>query len=191
MKSVKLFICSLLVFLALLGQPTRGSISPEAGQPRRYVGGLSLGDAREERCEFAIEVDKIAFVLNSLENKYRLIRVRVDNFSRTPILLSPDKDSFELKIGENIAVKGLLSLRKADPQLWDSLTIEMREALAYPQTFEPAKVSTEGGRETPQPIYLFVFFPKDKVPQLPGSFTYRIDSLDKTSEIRERVPAKR
>jgi len=191
MKSAKLLCSSLLVSLLLMEQPTSGSVSPEAGQPRRYVGGLNLGDAREERCEFAIEVDKIAFVLNSLENKYRLIRVRVDNFSKTPILLSPDKDSFELKVEENISVKGVLNLRKADPQLWDSLTVELREALAYPQTFEPAKVSTDGGRERPQPIFLFIFFPKDKVPKLPGSFAYRIDSLDKTSEIRERLPAAR
>lgn len=189
MKSAKVLFGSLLVSLFLIEQPTTGSISPEAGQPRRYVGGLSLGDAREERCEFAIDVDKIAFVLNSLENKYRLIRIRVDNFSKTPILLSPDKDSLDLKIEENITVKGLLNLRKADPRLWDSLTVEMREALAYPQTFEPAKVSNTGSRDRPQPIYFFVFFPKDKVPKLPGSFIYRVDSLDKTCEIRERPAA--
>ena len=150
-----------------------------------------MGEAREERCEFSIEVDKIAFVLNSIESKYRLIRVRVDNFSKTPILLSSDKDIFELRFEGDITVKGLLNLRKADPLLWDSLTIEMREALAYPQTFEPAKVSTDGGRERPQPIYLFIFFPKDKVPKLPGSFSYRIDSQDKTCDIRENLPAAR
>src|SRR5688500_4058513 len=130
----ELLICSFLISLLLFQKSTDGSISPEAGQLRRYVGGLILGDARENRCEFAIEVDKIAFVLNSLENKYRLIRIRVDNFSQTPILLSSDKDSFELKIDENITVKGLLNLRKADPRLWDSLSIDLREALAYPQT---------------------------------------------------------
>lgn len=191
MKSAKFFFCTLLINLALVEQPTSGSISPEAGRPRRYAGGLTLGEAREERCEFSIEVDKIAFVLNSIESKYRLIRVRVDNFSKTPILLSSDKDIFELRFEGDITVKGLLNLRKADPLLWDSLTIEMREALAYPQTFEPAKVSTDGGRERPQPIYLFIFFPKDKVPKLPGSFSYRIDSQDKTCDIRENLPAAR
>ncbi len=191
MRTFKFAIC-LFVGFVLLNLSSTASISPEAGAPTRYLGGLMLGgDTREDRCEFAIEIEKVTFALNSVQNKYKVIRLRVENFSKTPMVLSAEKDNIELQLEGNVIVKGILNLRKADSPFWDSLDVEMRETLAYPQTIDPAKASTEGNRGKTTPLYVFILFPKDKVLKLPRSFSYRIDSLDKVCEIPLRAPALR
>ena len=82
----------------------------------------------------------------------------------------------------------ILNLQSGDSAFWDGLSGDLRQALAYPQT---VKGRTAGPASSPEVVYIYAMFPADRVTEVPGAFTYRIDSLGQTVRIEQRATAAR
>jgi hypothetical protein len=121
-----------------------------------------------EMC-FLTQIYKVEFYLNSVQNKYKILRIDIDNLSDRTLELSSDKDKFELWVDTNhgrTKVEGILDLSSKDQNLWDSISQDIRELLVYPE-----RVS-KGESEN-----IFVFIPLPELKELPLEFFYKIDSL--------------
>lgn len=185
MKS-NLFASSAMILLVALTS-TRGEMSGESGRSSRFVGKLEPGASYTNQCEFSVEIERVMFKLNSLKDKYKVVRIRVENRMSAPIMLSADQDAIELVIGNGNVVRGTFNLRGQDGALWDSLSEDMRKSLAYPLSIRGVKGDGVNSRQ-PEVIYVLAFFPADKVPEMPRSFRYTIQGVGKTVKI-ELPPA--
>lgn len=133
---------------------------------------------------FSVALERMLFTLNSLENKYKVVRIQIENASKSPLPLSVEKDEMEIVLENGKTVTGILNIRKHDPELWNGLKPGMREMLAYPEVLT-ARPQGKGVHN------IFVFIPDPKLDLLPVVFRYRIDSLEKKLvEIKVISPAK-
>ena len=188
MKTFKFLflLVSVALVISFIPGSSRCEVSGEKGRPAEYVGGVKFGIESWDQCEFSISIEKVTFLLTAFGNKYKVIRVRIVNSSTNSIQLSSENDSIVLKTPGGEDVRGLFKLQRQDAPLWDSLDSEMRETLAYPQIIRAGREGNTTGYSHQEVIYFFVFFPNDKVTQLPKSFYYKINSLPEPIEIRSR-----
>ena len=187
MKS-KFYALSAIAFLAAL-MPVRGEMSGESGRSSRFVGKLDPAASYTNQCELSVEIEPVLFKLNSLKDKYKVIRIRVENRMSEPIKLSADKDAIELEMGGGNVVRGTLNLPGQDGSLWDSLNDDMRTTLAYPLSIRGVKGDGVNARR-PEVVYVFAFFPADKVSEVPRSFRYTIQSVGRTVKIELPPPTR-
>src|SRR5882672_7604069 len=75
---------------------------------------------------FTIDTSPIIFYLGTVNNKYHVLLIRVNNKTGAPLKLSKDQDTIELRFSSNQKVKGLLNLPASDRVTWDSLETEIR-----------------------------------------------------------------
>jgi len=162
--------------------PVFGDVGAEEGRRTYYIGAATPGNDGIP-CSFFVEIEKVTFLLTDLANKYKVLRIRVENRSPTSLQLSSDNDTFDFVTGKQGNVRAVLNLQKADPELWDSLDIVMREALVYPKIIKGAKNSSIGRAEV---SYFFAFFPKERIKLLPLRFEYTIASLGQRVVIETR-----
>jgi hypothetical protein len=182
MKS-RIVLFSAIVLLSWL-LSLRSEMSGERGRSSSsFVGELNPGDTPTNQCMFSIEIDRVTFKLNSLKNKYKLVRVRLENMMSGPIRLSREGDSIELELSDGKVVRGTFNLQGRDGQLWDALSDDTRKALAYP-LFARGVKGDEASPRRPEVIYVFAFFPADEVPEMPRVFRYKIQSVGKTIVIK-------
>jgi hypothetical protein len=182
MKSQFYALSMIILLLALMS--TRGELSGEKGRSKRFIGMLDPAASSMNQCEFSVDIERVSFKLNSLKDKYKVICIRVENRMSAPIKLSGDQDAIELEMGSGTVVHGTFNLRGQDGSLWDSLSDDLREALAYPLSIRGAKGDGVNSRQ-PEVVYVFAFFPADKVPDVPRSFQYTIQSLGKAVKIQQ------
>jgi hypothetical protein len=185
MKSKFYVLSTIALFSALLS--VRGEMSGESGRSSRFVGKLDPAASFTNQCEFSVEIERVMFKLNSLKDKYKLVRIRVENRMSGPIKLSGAEDGIELEMGDGNVVRGTFNLQGQDGSLWDSLSEDMRKALAYPLSIRGVKGDGVNPRR-PEVVYVFAFFPADKASEVPRSFRYTIQSVGKTVKI-ELPPA--
>jgi len=131
----------------------------------------STGDVR-----FSASLERVLFGITSVAGKYKVIRIQIDNFSRTTLRLAGNRDRVAVDLG-NRTVAGILNLSSTDRALWDSLPAELRQALAYPPVVEP------GEQES-----VFVFLAEPSLTALPVALRYRIDSRNLELDLVERGP---
>jgi len=186
-------VLSLLVGAALVfatNRLTRASMSPEQGQPIPFEFVATENSRTQYR--FLIEVERVGFLMNSVRDKYKLVRMRVENHTPTALQLSADKDRLELFIKDSPALPGLLNMQTADGPLWDSLATPMRQTLAYPASVKAARAAaTPTGLPTPEVLLLFGFFAAQPVTDLPAKFVYSVESLGKQFTLVHRAAAAR
>lgn len=151
----------------------RAEISGSAGRAPNYVGMLDL--ANGDRCEVSIQIERVSFLLTSVANKYRFVRMLVNCGKQTGLTLSSAADRLEMTLDKR-TVPAILSLQKSDSAFWDSLDLNMRQTLAYPPAIKPN-----------EPVYVFGFFPADQVNAMPASFTLTIASLERSVTLRVLV----
>ena len=135
-----------------------------------YDAKVRVGDASQPECSFLVELEPILFQINSVQSKYRVIRINIRNGSQTPVRLSLEKDSVQVRAGSRL-VKGTLSLSDSEPGWWDGLSPELRKALVYPD-----KAAIKAGEEE----NVFVFVPVSEMPGLPEEILFKIESLSAT-----------
>lgn len=176
------YALSTIAFLLAL-TPARGEMSGERGRSSKFVGNLDPAASFTNQCEFSVEIERVIFKLNSLKDKYKVVRIRVENRMSEVITLSGDQDAIELVIDGGIVVRGTFNLRGQDSSLWDSLSEDMREALTYPLSIRGAKSDGVNPRR-PEVVYVFAFFPADKVSEVPRSFLYTIQSVGRAVKIQ-------
>lgn len=161
--SIALVFAGVLLAAALDG---RAEMAGSAGRASNYVGTLDLGNG--DRCELSIQVERVSFVLTSVANKYRFVRMFVNCGKQTGLTLSSANDHLEIAIDKR-TVPAVLSLQRSDSAIWDPLDLNMRQTLAYPAAIKPGA-----------PVYVFGFFPADQVNAMPEKFTWTIASLGRS-----------
>ena len=173
-------IHALMVTLSLLTPLcSRGDVAAESGRASRYAGKLDPAATYANQCEFSVEIERVMFKLNSLKDKYKVVRIRVENRTVEPIKLSGAQDGIELESREGDVVRGTFNLPAQDGPMWDSMGEDLRRTLAYPLSIRGGKGEGENPRQA-EVIYVYAFFPADKVSELPRSFRYTIQSKGRT-----------
>ncbi len=144
----------------------------------RYRGEIQMSDD-SGKIVFSAAIDRVMFTLNSLESKYKVIRIQIENGSKSILPLSVEKDEMEIILEDGKKVTGILNLRKDAPELWNGFKPELREMLSYPEVVT-ARPQGKGLHN------IFLFIPDPKLDTLPVVFRYRIDSLNrKVIEIKQ------
>lgn len=166
MRDLKLFKL-LLLFIVVIGV--------HDGDTADYSG---VARSSNENIEFKTSIDGVLFLLTSVENKYKLIQVRVINNSGTPLRLSDDKDTVTL-VFKDTQVMGILDVYRRDSAFWDALAPDVRDILAYP-------ANVPGHEEES----VFIFIPRDSPDDLPRELHYRIASLSNDIVIAPRGTGK-
>jgi len=147
------------------------------GKAEEYVATEHLGGGT---VEFSARVEKVLYSITSVQNKYKVIRIRIVSKSETPLQLSADNDAIDVVIaGKKVA--GILDIFKKDSGFWDGLTPEIRKSLAYPPNVPSREEES-----------IFVFIPKDTAENIPEAFHYKIATLpDEVVIAPRRAAAKR
>ena len=184
---VAVVVMTALVFAA--GRRSAGSVSGGVSPSIAYDGDVRGPDGREQY-RFTIEVERVMFRLLAVQNRYSLVRLRMQNSTSAPLALSADKDRLELVVKGSTPVQAVLNLQRGDSAWWDSLDPGMRETLAYPVTLKgvPAPAGGEPQR-SPESLYFYAFFPSSAARAIPTGFAYTIASLGQTIRIEHRAAA--
>jgi hypothetical protein len=161
--SISLAVAGVVLAAALDG---RAEVAGAAGRASNYVGVIDLGNG--DRCELSIQVERVSFLVTSVANKYRFVRMLVSCGKQTGLTLSSATDRLEMTI-EKRTVPAVLSLQRSESTLWDSFDLNMRQTLAYPPAIKPGA-----------PVYVFGFFPADQVNTMPDRFALTIASIGRT-----------
>jgi hypothetical protein len=173
MKLRKILLCSLF----LVAFSTMLAANGSKGKVVLYEAHIRVGDASQPNCHFKIELEPILFQINSVQNKYRVIRINIRNDSQASLKLSLEKDSVQLSADSRL-VKGSLSVASSDQAWWDGLSSELRRALAYPDQSAIKRGEEEN---------VFVFVLVSDLPTLPAEILFNIDSVSATPiSIRQR-----
>jgi hypothetical protein len=138
------------------------------GKVSRYVD-------RSGPIEFSIELDEKLFLLTSVKNKYKVLRIKIKSTHSKPLALSKTNDKVDLLMKDQ-RVAGILDLAKHDPSLWDSLDADTRNFLAYPETVPPREEES-----------IFVFVPLQSITVIPTAVEYTIASLPEKIRLRPPV----
>lgn len=182
MKSLFLSSIGALWIAALL--PVSAEVSGERGRSTYFRGSLEPGSSFTNRCEFSVELEPVTFELNTFRDKYKVVRIRVENWRKDKVKLLPDQDTIELQSAQGDVVQGTFNLRARDPLAWDSLSDDVRDALKYPASI-PSVEAQESPPGRPAVVYLFAYFPADQVTTVPHLFRYKIQSTGRTVTVEK------
>jgi hypothetical protein len=182
---VTLLVAVVPLLILLTDRSTRGEMSGDRGRPI-VMQGTVAGDDGRDRCRFSIEIERVSFLLNAVQGRYKLARVRFENLGTTAVTLSVDRDRVEAEMAAGAPVPALLNVQSGDSPFWDGLSVDLRQILAYPQTVKPRP---DGAGASPEVVYVYALFPADRVTEVPRAFTYRIDSIGPAVRIEHRATA--
>ncbi len=118
---------------------------------------------------FKVELEPVLFKLMTVQNKYKVLRVNVNNRSKKPLQLSLANDRLQIYSdsgGAAQTVDGFLDMSRADPGWWKNLDQGLKSDLAYPDALIKANEEEN----------IFVFVPADKLPSLPAALAFTISS---------------
>lgn len=144
--------------------------------------GRDNGDAVEQ--DFTIELDAVTFPLTTWEGKYRIVRVKIANRGKTPLVLSSTKDTVVATVpgkspADSKSVSAQLIPSSSVPEIWDKLDQFVRERLAYPKSLPAGETKC-----------VYLFFPAKELTDLPLGVSWHISSLNKTVLIQPPEPTK-
>lgn len=182
---VVLFILCIICGVGYCLTSSKGKLINYEGNQTLETGGLS----------FRLGIDKIGFLLNTVDKKFKLVRIRLDNHSKETIRLSAENDNIDLYFkkdpnafvdpmkpleehrNDSVKIPGILDLSIHDPNLWSSFTEEIRNNITYPNSIEKGETEV-----------ITVFFPAAKIETLPLAIRYKIASTQgEAVEIRLRM----
>jgi len=149
-----------------------------------YKAEIPLDSDSSRKCLFSTAAYPGLFYLTSVNSKYNVLLVRVENQTKTPLALDKNQDKVELQF-ETKKISGVLNLAVTDPQTWDSFSTEMREALVYPGQVERGE--EEG---------VYVYIPRESLSgfsinrQMPEHIAFTVASLKKTFKLQMPVAKK-
>jgi hypothetical protein len=164
MRALRLVAGSLIVVVAIVGSAGLAAANGGKGKVTTYQAAVTM-DVQGREVVFSAQLERILFSLTSVHNKYKIVRIKIDNKTKKDVTLSLEKDQIELRVGSQ-TLPGILDLGKHDPALWEAFGAVTREQIAY-----PARVKA-GEEEN-----IFVFIARPGLSDLPRDFRYSIDSL--------------
>ena len=167
----------------LLTSPWTPALWGNGGKAKNafYVAEAGL-DPEGGRVRFSIDANPVLFYFTTVNNKYQVLLIRVENRAKVPLQLLKSQDKVQLHFGTQ-TISATLDLVAADGRTWDGLDATMRQTVAYPR-------QVEAGEE--EGIYVYV--PTDNLKsfrterQMPYSISFTIAGLTKPVELRP--PAK-
>lgn len=167
----------ILMFMLFLNQPGFAN----GGKGKVFVYGNRIDFSNNNSTFFKVVLDEKLFLLTSVRNKYKVVRMKIDNTKNgSPIRLSKTEDKIELIVSSrNRVVTGILDLTNHDPAFWDSLDAETRSWLAYPKVV-PAREEES----------IFIFIPDKEIKTIPKYFKFTVSSLP-GREVKLRPPPAR
>ncbi len=177
-SSLLLLGCIGALWLAAL-LPASAEVSGERGRSTYFRGRLDPHSGFTNQCEFSVELEPVTFELNAFRDKYKVVRIRVENWRKDRLKLSLEQDTIELQSAQGQVVPGTFNLRVWDPVAWDSLSETLRDALKYPLSIPSASAQESPSRRAAV-VHLFAYFPADQVTSLPHLFRYKIQSAGKS-----------
>lgn len=133
-----------------------------------------LYDGKAGAVVFSIELEPIPFQITAVQNRYRLVRIRIVNNGQTPLRLSAESDRV-LAFTRNGDVEGILDLGRRDAHVWDQFPVGVRTMLAYPTVVKPREEES-----------VFVFFDANRVSRAPEALRYRIVGLNQDVTLARR-----
>src|SRR5262249_48921917 len=160
------FLCVLFVLLASTLLAANGS----KGKRVTYDGTARIGSDTGASCRFLVELEPILFQVESIQGKYRVIRINIRNLSQSALNLSLQKDSIQVRVGSRL-VNGSLDPAGLDSSWWDGLPVGLRTALAYPD-----QAGIKGGEEE----NVFAYFPVADLAAPPAEILFKINSVSTT-----------
>jgi hypothetical protein len=131
----------------------------------RYGAEVQTGDTVGKKCRFDAELEPLLCRLATVRDKYRVVRIRIQNVGDKRLVLSLTDDRMELRLASGMR-PAVLDLGAHDPGLWDSFPPELRGAVAYPRGVDPGEEES-----------VFVFIPIGDAMSEPLAFRYTIASL--------------
>jgi hypothetical protein len=177
-----------LVLLLVVGRWSSGSVSG-SNDPTLTFHGFVKGPDGREQYHFVVDVEPTAFRLTTVSGKYKLARLRIQNSTPTPLVLSADQDRLELVQSGGPAVPAMLNVQSGDSEFWDGLNARTREMLAYPVAVNGTPAPAAGGPpRAPESLFIYLFFPQGTIADVPASFTYRVGSLGQTIKLERSAP---
>jgi hypothetical protein len=169
-----------LLLLVVLGSAHFTALCADGGKAKNVVYEAFVPSASGDgNWQFSVDTSPIIFYVATVNNKYHVLLIRLKNTTKTPLNLSVEQDSIELRFDDGQKVKGLLNIAGTDRPTWDALEPEIRRAVAYPQVV-PAK-EEEG---------IYVYIPVNDIAaarkkhEMPRSIIYHING--QTVELRQR-----
>lgn len=182
------FLLGVFLGTLLLAGSSRAEMGGGEGRPTPFVGQIELPGGADEpsegECRFSIDVERVSFLVTTVADKYRLVRMLIDCRGEGALALSATDDRLEMLVddgegGDGIAV-GVLSLRQADGAVWNAFDADMRRLLAYPPEVRAGDA-----------VYVFAYFPVDAARSMPGGFQFTIASLNETVRLMNLATAAR
>ncbi len=156
-----------------------GDLSGDGRKGRKIVYEASRLCPGDKEIHFSTELEQVLFLLNSVQNRYKVLRVRILNGCPQTLALSSDDDQVEIRFA-NGSVRGTLDLSTADPALWASLGEALRKSIVYPARVEANEEEN-----------VFVFVGSSHAKDIPASIQYTVRSLHEPIELRTRGAAAR
>jgi len=133
-----------------------------------------LYDGKAGAIVFSIELEPIPFQITTVQNRYRLVRIRMVNNGETPLALSAQSDKV-LAFTSDGEVEGILDVGRRDASLWDKFPLEVRTMLAYPTVVKPREEES-----------VFVFFEANRLNRAPEALRYRVAGLKQDVTLARR-----
>lgn len=182
------FLFGVFLGLVVLGGSARAEMGGGEGRPTPFVGEILLPGGENEpprvECRFAIDVEYVRFMVTTVADKYRLVRMLIDCRGEEGLALSATEDRLEMFVddgeGGDGVTTGVLSLRRADGAIWDAFDTDLHRLLAYPPEVRAGDA-----------VYVFAYFPADEVRSMPDGFRFTIASLGETVRLMNRATAAR
>ena len=109
---VTLLVAVVPLLILLADRSTRGEMSGDRGRPIVMQGTVAGDDG--DRCRFSIEIERVSFLLNAVQGRYKLARVRFENLGTTAVTLSVDRDRVEAEMAAGAPVPALLNVQSGD-----------------------------------------------------------------------------
>lgn len=190
-RSLPVIVIVMLAMVFAVNRRSSGSVSGSANPSITFDGEIRGSDGREQY-RFTIDVERVMFRLLTVQSKFSLVRLRMQNATSGPLALSADQDRLELVLKSGASVPAVLNLQRGDSAWWDGLDPSMRETLAYPVTLKGVPAPAGGlPVRSPESLYFYAFFPAAQVSEVPVGFAYTIASLGQTVRIEHRAAAAR
>ena len=133
-----------------------------------------LYDGKLGAIAFSIELEPIPFQITAVQNRYRLVRIRMVNNGQTPLRLSAQSDKV-LAFTRDGEVEGILDVGRRDAALWDQFPMEVRTMLAYPTVVKPREEES-----------VFVFFDANRLSRAPEAVRYTVAGLKEDVTLARR-----
>jgi hypothetical protein len=178
MSKYRIVLFTLCVLIIVLGFENYALANGGRGKRVTYQGELQISG--NQVYEFSTEIEEVNFLITSVDGKYRVVRIRIRNWTKQRLGLSVESDEvlIHVKAGEP-PVKGILDVSKIDKDTWEKFSEDLKGKLIYPTKVNPGEEEN-----------VFVFIPIDEMTSLPRFIEYGLEGQKKV-EMKVRNSAKR